>query len=242
MKRLPAYIIGFLVMPLSGYSFSEQQKTTSPLTLTLGAKLHNGGWTGKNKGNIQSDIESESGAGGGISLGLRKGSWFGVFNVQNGTYEFEDEQPVYDPAPISSDELTIKSGFLSLGVGYQFNSYFALQGGIKSHRQSWDDFNREINYIGLGIGFTGFIPLNKNWTLYGTLGLNRMTIEDNNETEIGDGNSTSLELGAAFRISPRSSISFGLKNESLTAEFDSGNEQEHSLGNVYFGYNHAFHL
>ncbi len=241
MIHLFKIVSGIVLLSASASGFSEQAPS-SPITLTLGAKLHSGGWNGENKGTITNDIESESGTGIGLSLGLRKGAWFGVFNVQSGSYEFEEDQPVYDPDPISSDELEIDSGFLSFGVGYQFNPYFAIQGGIKSHSQSWEDLNREVNYIGLGIGFTGFIPLDDNWTLYGTLGLNGMSIEDEGGSDIGDGSSTSLELGAAFRITPHSSISFGFKNESVVAEFDSGNEQEHSLTNLYFGYNHGFQL
>lgn len=240
-------ISALLLITISSICYSETTPSRNPLTLTLGGKIHSGGWTGENKGSISNDIESEKGSGIGLSVGLRKGKFFGVFNVQAGSYEFDDEQPVYNPDPISedfdlsdSDELTINTGFVSLGLGYQFNRYFALQGGIKSHSQAWEDLNREVDYIGLGIGATGFIPLSDNWTLYGTLGINRMDIKDKDGNDIGDGNSTSLELGAAFRISTLSSISFGFKNEAVTAEFDGGNEQEHNIANFYFGYNHGF--
>lgn len=221
-------------------SSSANSQESSPLILTLGGKLHSGGWEGENRGTFSGDIESESGSGIGLSVGLRKGKWFGVLNLQSGTYDFDEQQPVYDPEPINASDLTIESGFFSLGVGYQFNEYFALQGGFKSHGQKWEDFDREINYGGLGIGFSGFIPLNESWTLYGTIGLNGVSIEDEDGDEIGDGSSTSLELGAAFRLSSSSSLSFGLKNESVTSEFDSGNEQEHNLSNLYIGYNHGF--
>ncbi len=214
----------------------------SPTMLTLGAKLHAGGWTGENKGANSGDIESESGSGAGLSLGLRKGAWSGVLSIESGSYDFEDEQPNYDPEFIVTDELTINSSFISLGVGYQLNPYFSMQGGIKSHAQEWDDFGREIVYVGIGVGFTGYYPINDNWTLYATLGLNGLTIEDEDGDEIGDGGSSSLEVGAAARLSPVSSLSFGFRSESVTAEFDSGNEQEHTIGNFYLGYNHAFEL
>ncbi|MFL0804550.1 MAG: porin family protein [Agarilytica sp.] len=243
-KLLPISTLSLVLCAYSQATLAEQTPTetsSSPLILTVGGKLHSGGWSGENKGNITNDIQSDSGSGIGLSVGLRKGAWFGVFNVQSGTYEFDDEQPVYDPDPIEEDDLEINSGFFSLGFGYQFNPYFALQGGIKSHGQSWKDYNREANYVGVGIGATGFIPLSDSWTLYGTLGLNSMNIEDKDGNDIGDGSSSSLELGAAYRISPVSSISFGFKNEAVVAEFDeSGNEQEHNLGNFYFGYNHGF--
>ncbi|MFL0810719.1 MAG: porin family protein [Agarilytica sp.] len=214
--------------------------STSPLTLTLGGKLFSGGWTGENTGAIEGDIESTTGGGIGVSVGLRKGKWFGVFNVQSGGYEFDGDQPAYDPDPIAEDELTINSSFVSLGAGYQINRYVAVQGGFKTHTQNWDDHNRELVYSGLGVGVTGFIPLNQSWTLYGTLGLNGHTIKDKDGENVGDGSTSSLELGAAFRITSVSSISFGFKNESVAAEFDSGNEQEHNFGSLYFGYNHGF--
>lgn len=240
-------ITAFFLSVISSLSYAEATQNNNPLTLTLGGKVHSGGWTGENKGGITNDIESEKGRGIGFSVGLRKGKFFTVFNVQAGSYEFDDEQPVYNPDPISedldlseTDELTINTGFVSIGAGYQFNRYFALQGGIKSHSQAWEDLNREVDYIGVGIGATGFIPLSDSWTLYGTLGINGMDIKDKDGHNIGDGSSTSLELGAAFRISPFSSISFGFKNEAVTAEFDGGNEQEHNIANFYFGYNHGF--
>jgi len=212
----------------------------NPLILTLGGKIHAGGWSGENRGGNSGDIESESGSGVGLSVGLRKSSWFGVVNLQSGSYEFDDQQPNYDPEFIDSEELTIDSGFFSLGVGYQFNRYFAIQGGFKSHGQKWQDFNRELVYAGLGFGFTGFLPISQNWTLYGTLGLNVLNIEDKDGNDIGDAGSSSLELGSAFRLTPYSSLSFGFKNEFVDSEFDSGNEQEHNIGNFYFGYNHGF--
>lgn len=220
---------------------STSTKKSSPLTLTLGGKLFSGGWTGENTGDIEGDIESTTGGGIGLSVGLRKNKWFGVLNIQSGGYEFDGDQPAYDPDPIAEDELTINSSFFSLGAGYQISRYVAVQGGFKSHSQKWDDHDRELIYAGLGVGVTGFIPLGQSWTLYGTLGLNGHTIEDQDGEEVGEGSTSSLELGAAFRITPASSISFGFKNESVAAEFDeSGNEQEHNFSSLYFGYNHGF--
>ncbi len=229
-----------LLPALFSLSLCAAADAQNPLILTLGAKIHAGGWSGENRGQNSGDIESDSGAGGGLSLGLRKARWFGVLNLQSGSYEFDDQQPNYDPEFITTDELTIDSAFFSLGLGYQFNRYLALQGGFKSHNQSWEDFDRELVYAGLGIGVTGFIPVTQNWTLYGTLGLNSMTIEDKDGNDVGDAGSSSLELGAAFRLTAASSISFGFKNEFVDSEFDSGNEQEHNIGNIYFGYNHGF--
>lgn len=232
------HLIAIFAFALSMNSFSEK---ATPIILTLGGKIHSGGWEGENKGSITGDIESESGSGVGISVGLRRDKWFSVLNVQSGRYEFDDKQPIYDTDPIGDDEdsLTVDSGFFSIGVGYQFNRYFALQGGFKSHGQTWEKFGREIVYVGTGIGATGFLPLNKTWTLYGTLGLNRMSIEDDDGNDIGDAGSSSLELGAALRLTPMSSLSFGFKNEAVVAEFDSGNEQEHNLANIFIGYNHG---
>lgn len=241
MKQLLLLCTVFIAF-IAVNSLAEETQVSNPITLTLGAKVHSGEWKGENEDNDENNIKSDKGGGIGLSLGLRKGRWFGVFNVQGGGYDFNEEQPVYDPDPdlINDDDITIKTSFVSLGFGYQFSRYFALQAGIKSHKQEWEDHNVELNYVGTGIGATGFIPLSNNWTLYGTVGLNKMTIEDKNGNEVGDGTSNSVELGAAYRISSLSSISFGMKNEEVKSEFDSGRDQTHNLTNFYFGYNHGF--
>ncbi len=234
MKRT----LAIFALAASGTTFAASE---TPITLTLGAKLHSGGWTGENKGSITGDIESTNGKGMGLSVGLRRDRWFSVLALQTGSYDFDDKQPIYDTNPIGAEEesLTVDSGFFSIGVGYQLTPYFALQGGFKSHGQTWEKFNRDITYVGVGVGATGFYPLSKTWTLYGTLGLNNMTIEDDSGNNIGDAGSSSLELGAAYRLTPVSSLSFGFKNEAVVAEFDSGNEQEHNLANLFIGYNHG---
>ncbi len=224
-------------------STSIQAQQASPLHLQLGAKIHSGSWSGENVGQNDGDFESDATTGIGLSIGLAKGAWFGSFTMQSGEYTFKENQtfPIDDggviPAP---SESSIGSGFFTLSGGYKINQYISVQAGFKSFVQSWERPKREIGYSGLGMGISGYWPINNDWTSYGSLGFNAYGIEDANGSELGEAGASSFELGAAYRLNTVSSLSFGLRTENISSEFDNGNEQKHSVNNIFLGYNRVF--
>lgn len=219
-----------------------QAEDRAPLYLQLGAKLHSGSWTGENVGQADGDFESEATTGIGLSIGLSKGPWFGSFTMQSGEYTFKENQPFpdNDNIALAPSESSIGSGFFTLSGGYKINQYVSVQAGFKSFVQTWERPKRDIGYSGFGMGVSGYWPINSDWTSYGSLGFNAYKIEDANENELGDAGASSIELGAAYKLNTLSSLSFGLRSENISSEFNNGNEQKHSVSNIFLGYNRVF--
>ena len=250
--------ISFLIVTASLFAHSgaaQSAATTSPMSLGLGVKLLGSQWKGD---NVDSDTTFESSNGGqfGLNLVFQKGRFYTGLNLQSGDYKFKDDAPdqisktdsTYSKTPVQ--DITIKRGEADILVGYYFWPKVSLFLDIKSISNVWDDKdpdtdNYATEFLGLGLGVSGFIPLNEQWTLFGSFGVVPSgTIKQKNgdNNEIGNGNSGALEFGSIFNITNQHRINFGLKSQWQNYKFDNdqSDEQKHQLASVFLGYNYVF--
>lgn len=247
--------VSFLLLTAS--LISHTAAAQNPMSLGLGVKLLGSQWKGD---NVDSDTTFESTNGGqfGLNLVFQRGRFYTGFNFQSGNYKFKDDAPdqisktdsVYTKTPVQ--DITIKRGEADLLVGYYFWPKISLFLDIKSISSVWDDNNKDTenygtDFVGLGMGVSGFIPLNEKWTLFGSFGLvPKGTIKQRNgdKDEIGSGNSGALEFGSIFNITNQHRINFGLKSQWQNYKFDDNqnNEQKHQLSSVFIGYNYVFYF
>ena len=111
---------------------------------------------------------------------------------------------------------------------------------LKVAKSEWRNTGYEQAFSGLGFGVSGFHGLNENWVLFGSLGFVGGNLDDNDDSSIGDGESSALVFGAVYRIDDDDTINFGLKLRSYDFDFDDGNKQDYSLNGLFFGYQHIF--
>jgi hypothetical protein len=248
----------FCGLALTAGLLSQSAAAQSPASLGLGVKLLGSQWTGD---NVDSDTTYKSSNGGqfGLNLVFQKGRFYTGFNFQGGDYKFKDDAPdqisksdsQYSKVQLQKgEEVTIKRDEADLLVGYYFWPKISLFLDIKSISSVWDDKDKDTtnygtNYVGLGLGVSGFIPLNQQWTLFGSFGLvPKGTIKQKNgdKAEIGSGSSGALEFGSIYNITNQHRINFGLKSQWQNYKFDNeqNDEQKHQLTSVFIGYNYVF--
>jgi hypothetical protein len=234
---------------------SHTAAAQSPMSLGLGVKLLGSQWSGD---NVTSDTTFKSTNGGqfGLNLVFQKGRFYTGFNFQGGNYKFKDNTPdqisktdsTYAVTP--TQDATIKRGEADILVGYYFWPKISLFLDIKSISDEWLDDNKDsanygTDFLGLGLGISGFIPLNEQWTLYGSFGLvpnGNIKQRNGDKADLGSGSSGALEFGSIFNITNQHRLNFGLKSQWQDYKFDNAqnDEQKHQLTSVFLGYNYVF--
>ncbi|MEJ2642305.1 MAG: hypothetical protein P8010_22335, partial [Desulfosarcinaceae bacterium] len=219
---------------------ATSRKTGSDLSLDLGVELLAGGWSGKNKA---SDTEYDGGGGQiGLNLALNKGRFYTAFDLRGGSYTFKDDAPQQvSPTEASSQEdVKIAHSELDLAVGYYFWRHLALFLDLQNTNRKWNGNDYEMRYTGLGGGLRGDWPVSPRWDLVGKLSVLTRTTVKGDDDDIGDVSGGGLELGAAYRPSPRHRFGIGLRLESRSYDFDAGGKQDDLMLGLFLNYAYRF--
>jgi hypothetical protein len=143
---------------------------------------------------------------------------------------------------VTVSEASIERNEFDLLFGYYFWPRVSLFLDFKAINSKWNTLDYKTEFGGIGFGATGFIPLNQNWVMHGTIGIVPAGNVEVNGANKGDGNSGAIEFGAVYSINAHNRINFGIKLQSQTYEFDDGTEQSHQLNGLYLGYNYIFKI
>jgi len=216
---------------------------TNESGISLSVRVIGGGWSGKNK-TSNTEFESTEGGQLGLNATYQNGGFYTGLNLQGGEYTFEGNTPDQvsqsGTTPVSNDK--VEHSELDLVFGYYLNQYFSLFAGIKGTSNTWASNGYKQDYSGGGIGATGTWPVNKDWTLYGSLGVIPSGQINVNDEKVGEGTSRSVDIGGLYQFSKMHRVMFGIKRTTYVYTFDSGDEQVHSIGGAYFGYSYAFSI
>ena len=211
-------------------------------SLTVGVTANGSSWEGDN-GSGNSDFESDRGGQFAASINYRVNKFYTGLNLQGGTYDFGSDAPTQftSNGTLTSDDVKVEHSDLDLLFGYYFWSNVSLFLDLKVTHSEWRDTGYEQAFSGLGLGVSGFHPINDKWVLFGSFGFVNGDIDDDEDrSSHGDGTSSALVGGAVYLIDKANTINFGLKLRNYDFDFDDGNDQEYSLNGLFFGYNHTF--
>lgn len=234
MKTPCRYLIMGLSLLLTPLAWAQSGSQYS-----LGAKLDFATWGGDNPAGGKS---FEAGS---TLLGLtgqfRYQRWFAGLTLLGGDFEFTAEAPARPtrPLPAGSEPVTIKRSEVDLVLGYQFWRRVGLFLDLKSVGNEWLSDGYTVNYLGLGLGVNGHLPLSPAWTLFGNVGIVPMRIEAEGE-KVGNAGRGALNVGLLYRTGSRMGFSIGLQVQSQTNAYDDGTEQTHVLGALRVGVNGSF--
>jgi len=209
----------------------------SPVQMSIGANIQPANWEGDNKnGGTSFDAK-----GGQLRLDLRlsKARFYSGLSFQGGEFDFDDGAPdkIFNAAPAERlDKVTIERGEFDWVFGYYFWPQVSLFVDLKSITNDWKGERYSVNYTGLGVGVTGFNPINEHWILFGSLGFVKLNIESSGD-EIGDGRGSAFQIGGLYKINDKANITISLKTQHNVYEFDDNSEQEHDIGGLVFGFN-----
>jgi len=211
--------------------------------LSFSVRLNGGGWSGENK-TSGTEFESTEGGQVGFNGAYQSGNFYTGLNLQGGEYTFEKNTPDQvsrsGSTEVSNDK--VEHSELDLIFGYYLTRYFSLFIDIKGVSNTWASNNYEQEFSGVGFGATGLWPISKTWVAYGSVGAVPSGDIKTGDEKIGEGKSNAVDLGAMYRFSKAHRIMFGVKRSNYVYTFDSGDEQTHSIGAVYFGYSFAYSL
>lgn len=211
--------------------------------LSFSVRLNGGGWSGKNK-TSGTEFQSTEGGQIGFNGAYQNGNFYTGLNVQGGEYTFEKNTPDQvsqsGRTEVSNDK--VEHNELDLIFGYYLTRHFSLFVDIKGVSNTWASNNYQHEFSGVGFGATGSWPINKNWVAYGSVGAIPSGEIKTNDEKIGEGSSRAVDIGAMYQFSKAHRVMAGIKRSNYTYKFDSGDEQTHSIGGVYFGYSFAFSL
>jgi OOP family OmpA-OmpF porin len=87
--------------------------------------------------------------------------------------------------------------------GYQFTPNFALEAGI-ANLGHIDNSNGTVNSHGEYFDVVGFLPLQDNWSLLGSIGMARVNLDTSNGDSRGNG--LKLGLGAEYALNRNISL------------------------------------
>ncbi len=233
VKRL--FVI--LLVALSGinHSYADQR-------LTFGAKLLGAGWNGEN-GSGRADFESDEGGQFGLNVSYKVGNFYTGLNLQRGEYNFKTAAPdkFTVAGRIANSNTKIQQSDLDLLFGYYFWSQLSLFVDIKSVTNNWLNEPYQQNFLGLGLGASGYIPMSDNWTLFGSFGfIGGGDIKDNNDRKVGEGSSWALEAGAVYTINERNIVNGGIKTRNYRFEYLDSSKQTYNINALFIGYNYSF--
>lgn len=226
-----------LLLPLNRVAAAESG-------MSFSIRSMGGNWTGKNK-TSGTDFEADKGGQTGLAAVYQNGDFYTGLNLQGGQYTFNGQAPDQvsqsGTTAISDDKITHSE--LDLVFGYYLTRYFSLFMDIKGASDTWQSNQHKQDFSGVGLGVTGFWPINDNWTLYGSLGaVSSGNLKIKGE-KIGTGKSSALDIGVQYSFSGSGHrVLFGLKSSTYVYTFDAGDEQTHTISGAYLGYSYAFSL
>lgn len=227
-----------LVPPLLLIIFSGNVAADNPVNVSLSAAIQPSTWKGENL-NGGTDFEA-TGTQTQLAVNIRKGSFYGGLAFQGGEFEFEGGAPnkVGKTIVIQDDDATIRRGEFDLVFGYYFVPQFSVFIDFKTIENNWKDDSYTLRYKGAGFGVNGYVPVDQDWFLIGSIGFMNLDIKADGES-IGDGSGGSLSFGALYRINPKASLSIRLKSQHNEFEFDQGSKQEHDIGSLVLGFSYS---
>jgi len=212
--------------------------------LTFGAKLLAAGWNGDN-GAGGTDFESDEGGQFGLNVSYNIGKFYTGLNFQRGEYNFKNDAPDKFTllGRIPSSNVKIQQSDFDLLVGYYFWSQVSLFVDIKSVTNNWLDEPYSQNFLGLGLGTSGYIPLNDKWTLFGSFGfIGSGEIKDDGGNKVGEGTSWALEAGTVYTLNERHFLNAGIKTRKYDFEYLDSTKQDYSINAIFIGYNYSLDL
>ena len=71
---------------------------------------------------------------------------------------------------MATADVNVKQSDFDLVFGYYFWPQVSLFVDIKAVGNEWNSNDYKQSFSGLGLGASGFLPMNERWTLYGSLG------------------------------------------------------------------------
>ena len=231
----------FIILLLGAFAINAAH---AEQRLTFGAKLLAAGWNGDN-GAGRTDFESDEGGQFGLNISYKLDKFYTGLNLQRGEYNFKDNAPdkFTLAGRVPSSKVKIQQSDMDLLVGYYFWSQVSLFVDIKSVTNNWLDEPYEQSFFGLGLGVSGYIPVNEKWTLFGSFGfIGNGKIEDNNDNKVGDGNSWALEAGTVYTINDRHFLNAGIKTRNYSFEYLDSTKQDYKINALFIGYNYSFSL
>lgn len=206
----------------------------------IGGRIQFSTWEGDNSGNSP-DFDSDATLAA-ATIRYQRGRFYTGGNIQGGRFTFNNGAPDQhkdNNSTTSDSSVTINRGELDLIAGYYFWPQVSLFLDIKGVSNEWEDKDYSADYAGIGFGVTGFVPLPNNWIFYASLGFVPLKIETKG-SNIGDGDGSSLELGASYTIDYHHGVSIGLKAQTQEYSFNNGKKQTHHLGGLVVAYNYSF--
>lgn len=238
MRRKKIINTSLLVMFMLVFS----QSLSAEQRLILGAKLLGAGWQGNNADGT--NFSSDKGGQLGFNIAYQTGKFYGGLNLQNGNYDFVAAVPdqFVNSGSVSATGTRVKQSELDLLLGYYVWPQVSLFMDIKAVTNQWQSNNYKQSFGGLGLGVTGFNPINEKWTLFGSLGFVSGDIKDESDNKVGDGSSGALEVGLTYTMKQNNSLNFGIKFRNYSFQSNDGGKQDYEVNALFVGYTHAFDL
>ncbi len=235
MKLINKYFCTGSFLMLLSFTLQAQNN------LSLGVVLNGTGWSGDNSLD-NSNFKSDKGSQFGLSVSYSRNKFYAGISLQGGEYQFDKTGPEQITSTGNSQTNAVKLNHSDLDIlaGYYFWQKISLFVDLKAAGSEWLNNGYEQNFTGLGFGVSGYHPLDEKWTLYGSWGFVVGKNKESDETELGDGSSNALILGANYKLSKNDRISMGMKIRNFRFDYDTGPEQEYSLNGLFVGYNHVF--
>ena len=231
---IPALIIG---LGLSQTVSAEQR-------LSLGVKLLAAGWEGDN-GSSLSEFESDRGGQLAFNIAYSNDRFYTGLNLQGGNYDFTNRAPdqFNSTGRVPVGTARVEQNDFDLLFGYYIWPRVSIFADIKAVGNRWSNNGYEQNFVGLGLGISGYFPQGDDWTIYGSLGVvGEGDIKDRNDTVVGEGSSSALEVGLVRKLDANNFLNMGAKFRNWAFEHNNGTSQDYSVNALFFGYTHSFTL
>lgn len=212
--------------------------------INLGVKLLGANWKGDN-GSVGSAFESSEGGQLGFNVSYAIDRFYAGLNLQSGEYKFSNGSPdqFTTTGRVAASNTTIRQNDFDLLAGYYFWPRVSLFLDIKAVGNVWRTNDYEQNFSGLGLGISGYTPINQAWTAFGTFGfIGNGEIKDKNKDKVGDGKSRVLELGAVYALDEANHLNMGIKLRKYAFEHVNSTTQDYTVNALFIGFTHTFSL
>lgn len=230
--------LAFILFSLSiNNSYADQR-------LTFGVKLLGAAWDGDN-GAGGTSFESDEGGQLGLNVSYKIDKFYAGLNLQRGSYDFTGNAPdkFTVTGRVPSSNVKIQQSDLDLLVGYYFWPQLSLFFDIKAVTNDWQSEPYSQTFVGLGLGASGYIPINNHWTLFGSFGfIGSGEIKSNNDNKVGEGDSWALEIGTVYTINEQHFVNAGIKTRNYDFEHLDSTKQSYKINALFIGYNYSFSL
>lgn len=235
IKRSP--FIPVILLLMSSQASADQY-------LTFGARLLGAGWKGDASAS-NAAFESDKGGQFGLNVAYRNYKFYTGLNLQKGEYQFDGNAPdkFTKAMRVPSSNVTIEQSDFDLLVGYYFWDKVSLFADIKAVTNDWLNESYSQTFVGLGLGVSGYLPMNERWTLFGSFGfIGNGEINDNDDKKVGEGNSWALEGGVVYSLNPSNHFNVGIKTRRYDFEYLDSTTQEYSINALFVGYSYNLKL